>query len=132
MRISIVLFLSIALATPSQAGFVGWLTSETRDWEFVENTGGIKASASVEIDGKRYLPIEYWPEGCPGIEVRRINLVRKGLLIAISVTTQAAKKDSTEKRTHLVELSGISPGTYDLHYGTIHRPQKLLGQIVVH
>lgn len=131
MRLSIVLFLSIVLAAPAQAGLVGWLTSETRDWEFVESSGGIRVSTPIEIDGKRYLPVEYWPEGHSGIEVRKISLVRKGLMLAIRITTQLASKDSTEKKTHLVELSGISPGTYRLYYGKIHKPQKFLGLIEV-
>src|SRR5258708_7611001 len=118
MKTLLVFLFSLTVASAGHAGIVGWLTSEARDWQFIQKTGGIRVSAPLEKEGRRVLPIEYWPEGNSGLAVRKIELKKKGTQLVIRVVTQVVEKGSDTARVHHVDLSGVSDGSYEVYYET--------------
>src|SRR5262245_7945976 len=98
-----VLILAVVFATPSMHGAIlGWLTSQARDWQFVQQSGGIRVGTPIEKDGRRVVPVEYWPEGNSGLAVRKIDLKKHGVQLVIRVFTQVAEKGSDTARVHHV------------------------------
>lgn len=139
----ILLLIPFVLLTDAQAGLVGWLTSNTRSWSFVQQTGGIRISEPREIDGKLVLPVEYDATGVSGVTQRptRMNsslVVRKiqtnrtnhGQLV-IRIVTQIAERDSDPGKIHYAELADLPPGAYKVYYGEAGDSEKMLGQIRV-
>lgn len=127
----------------THAGLVGWLTSSTRSWNFVQETGGIRISEPQEIDGKLVLPVEYDATGVSGVTQRptRTNsglVVRKiqtsrtnnGQLV-IRIVTQIAEQDSDPGKIHYAELTDFPPGAYKVYYEDASDSEKMLGQIRV-
>ena len=88
MKVLLVLLVSLTVASAGHAGIVGWLTSEARDWQFIQKSGGIRINTPLEKEGRSVLPIEYWPEGNSGLAVRKIKLKKKGAQLVIRVVTQ--------------------------------------------
>jgi hypothetical protein len=131
MKRLLLLVVSLALTSAAHAGIVGWFTSEARDWQFVQKSGGIRIAAPIEKEGKNVLPVEYWPEGNSGLAVRKIELKQKGTQIVIRIFTQLVEKDSDTARTHFSDLSGIAPGSYEVYYESAGDPAKLLGRIEI-
>ena len=129
-RVLIILFSSIH-ASAGYAGVAGWLTSEVRNWAFIQQTGGIRISAPIAKDGRRVLPVDYWPEGNSGIAARTIKLKRNGTRLVIQVVTQVVEKNSDTTRIHYVDLSDIAVGSYDVYYETAGDPAKNLGHIEI-
>ena len=131
MKQLLLLLVSLALTSATQAGIVGWFTSEARDWQFVQKSGGIRIAAPVEKAGKMVLPVEYWPEGNSDLAVRKIELKQKGAQIVLRVFTQLVEKGSDTARTHYVDLSGVAPGPHEVYFETAGDPAKLLGRIEI-
>jgi hypothetical protein len=131
MKRLLLLVVSLALTSAAHAGIVGWFTSEARDWQFVQKSGGIRIAAPMENGGKQVLPVEYWPEGNSGLAVRKIELKQKGTQIVLRVFTQLVENGSDTARTHFVDLSGIALGPYEVYYETAGDPTKFLGRIEI-
>ncbi len=120
-----------ALLGSSQAGILGLFTSETRDWAFIQTTGGIRIAPPMHKDGKVVLPVIYWPEGNSGLMVRKIKLQQQDRQLAIQVVTQVVEKGSDAAARNFVDLAGITPGSYTVYYETLGDPAKKLGLIVI-
>lgn len=142
MKIVLIILTLIVLANPSHAGFVGWLTSEGRDWQFVQQTGGIRIGAPLERDGKKILPVEYDVSGLSavtrkpttlnsGLAVRRIEAKMKNKQIVLRVFTQLIDKSGITGPLHFVDLSRIPAGSYEVFYEVAGDQEKLLGQIEI-
>ena len=131
MRTLLMLLVSLALTCAAHAGIVGWFTSEARDWQFVQKSGGIRIAAPVEKDGKKLLPVEYWPKGNSGLAVGKIELKQNGAQLVIRVFTQLVEKGRDTARTHCVDLTGIAAGPFDVFYESAGDPAKLLGRVEI-
>jgi hypothetical protein len=143
LKRTFLLLLSFALVTDMRAGLAGWLTSSTRGWDFIQETGGIRISESLEKDGKLVLPVEYDATGVAGVTHRatRLNsglVVRKVACsrtsngqIVIQIVTQLAEQNSDPGKIHYADLDDISAGTYSVYYEDAGEPEKFLGRIQV-
>jgi hypothetical protein len=132
MKSLFAVLVSLMLATAAHAGVVGWLTSETRDWQFIQQSGGvIQIHPPIEKDGTRVLPVDYWPKFNSGLAVRKIKLRRQGAQIVIRVVTQVVEEGSDTGRVHYVDLTGIPAGSYQVFYETAGDPAKFLGRFEI-
>jgi hypothetical protein len=122
---------ALVFAVTAGAGVVGWLTAETRDWAFIQRTGGIRIASPVMQAGRPVLPVDYMPTGNSGLVVRRIDLDRQDSHLVISIVTQVVETGCSIGRTHYVDLSGIPPGFHEIHYETAGDPAKHLGRIII-
>ena len=129
MKTLLTLVTAFVLTTTTHAGIVGLFTAKTRNWTFIEETGGIHLGAPVAKEGKRMLPVEYWPEGNSGLAVHKISLDRQDSQLVIRVVTQVVEKGSDTSRVHYVDLSEVPAGSYKVYYETAGDPGKLLGRI---
>jgi len=129
MKTKLAVLISLISVSAVHAGVIGWFTSEARDWAFIQQTGGIKVGLPTEKEGRRVLPVEYWPEGNSGLAVRKIELKKKGVQLVIRVVTQVAEKGSDTARIHYVDLTGVSAGSYELYYDSAGDAAKHLGHI---
>ena len=131
MKLIPIVLVTLALAVSAPGGIAGWFTAEARDWPFVQQTGGIRIAAPIVKEGKRVLPVDYWPEGNSGLAVRKIGLKRNGSQLIIQVITQIVEKGSDTARRHFVDLSAVSSGAFEVYYETAGDPAKLLGRIEI-
>jgi len=131
MKATLTILFALAAAVPVHAGWIGFFTSEARDWHFVENSGGIVLHAPEIRNGKLVLPVDYSPQGHSGLVVRKVELKRKGAVLGLRVFTQLVEKDGTSESRHWIDLSALSPGTYEVHYGKITSPERFLDRIVI-
>lgn len=131
MKSLLAVVVSFTLATAAHAGVVGWLSSETRDWQFIQQSGGIRIHPPIKKDGKRVLPVDYWPAGNSGLAVRKIKLKKRGAQIVIRVVTQVVEEGSDTGRVHYVDLTGIPAGSYQVYYETAGDPMKFLGRFEI-
>jgi hypothetical protein len=127
----ILLLVGVAFVPMAHAGVIGWFTSEARDWQFIQRSGGIRIGVPIERAGRRVLPVDYWPEGNSGLVVRKIELNKRGAHLVIRVFTQVVEKDSDTSRTHYVDLSTIGGGAYEVYYEAAGDPLKHLGRIEI-
>jgi len=126
-----ILLIAVMFAPMAHAGVAGWLTSEARDWQFIQKSGGVKIGAPLEKSGRTVLPVGYWPEGNSGLAVRKVELKRSGSQIVIRIYTQVAEKGSDTGRVHYGDLAGIPAGRYAVYYETAGDSAKRLGEIVI-
>jgi hypothetical protein len=142
MKSLALIFTILALAAPANAGIIGWFTSDTRDWDFVQKTGGIRISAPIQKDGKIFLPVEYCVQGLvaitckptllnSGLAIRKIDLKKKDDQLVIRVVTQLVEKGSDTAQIHYVDLSDIHSGSYEVYYETAGDPRKYLGKVEI-
>ena len=143
MKKTSALLLALTLAASAPAGVLGWLTSSSRMWEFIQQTGGIRITEPVIKQGKLVLPVEYDASGSrtitrkptganSGLVVRSVQArLKAGHQIVIWVVTQVAEKDSPTGWLHHAELKAIPPGTYEVYYADAGDPEKFLGKIAV-
>jgi len=121
---------------------MGWLTSEGRDWHFVQQTGGIRIGVPIDRDGKNVLPVEYDVSGLTtvtrkpttmnsGLAVRKIEVKKKDKQIVLRLFTQLVEKSSITGSQHFIDLSGITAGSYEVFYEIAGDQEKLLGQIEI-
>ncbi len=139
---TILIPIAVTLTTAAQGGIVGWLTSDTRTWSFVQQTGGIRIGVPIEKEGRKVLPVEYYVQGIvaitcqptlmnSGLAVRKIELKKQGAQIVIRVVTQLVEKDSDVGRIHYGDLSDIPKGSYEVFYETAGDTAKSLGTITI-
>ena len=131
MKQALVVILAFALIQSANAGLIGIFTAKARDWEFVENSGGLVLHEVEMRNGELVLPVEYSPVGHSGLIVRKISIKRKGGMMVLRVFTQVAEDGVESRKLHYLSLFDYGPGTYRVHYGKISNPEKLLGNISV-
>jgi hypothetical protein len=142
MKTLLALMIALAVSTIASAGIFGLFTSETRDWQFVQQTGGMQIGAPIEKDGKKMLPIDYDVSGQTtitrkpttansGLAVRRIDAVGEDGKIVIRVITQVVEKTSVTASKHFADLSRIPLGSYEVYYETVGDSEKRLGRIEI-
>jgi hypothetical protein len=142
MRILTAIVALSILAITANAGIIGWATSESRDWQFIQKTGGIRIGLPINRDGKFVLPVEYDVSGLSsitckpslqnsGLAVRKIGLDRKDKYIVLQVYTQVDENTNNKGSMHYVDLSGIPTGSYEVFYAIAGDPEKRLGQIEI-
>lgn len=133
----------LAFATAASAGVVGWLTAKARNWDFVQQTGGLRIDQPVEKSGGLVLPVEYDVTGTNGV-TRRATLINSGLVvrrieasttrnreIVLKVVTQVVEEDSDTGQRHYASLDAVSTGAYKVYYEDAGDPSKYLGKIQV-
>jgi hypothetical protein len=141
-KIPLIILTLITLATQSHAGIIGWFTSKGRDWQFVQQTGGMRIGDPIDRYGKKVLPVEYDVSGLTtvtckpttmnsGLAVRKIKAKKKDKQIVLRVFTQLVEKSSINGSHHFVDLTGIPAGSYEVYYETAGAKEKLLGQIEI-
>ena len=134
--------LALAFASAAQAGPLGWMTAKKRDWNFVQQVGGIRIAAPKKSGNQWILPVEFFVQGTvaitcqptllnSGLAVRRIAARRIGQTIVIQVITQIVESGSDVGRFHDVALGEIPPGTYEVYYENAGDPQMRLGAIKI-
>jgi hypothetical protein len=122
---TLLVLLALLLATSAHAGILGWLTSEAREWQFVQQTGGIRIGVPKEHEGRMVLPIEYDVTGTTavtrkptlghsGLAVRRIEVRREGAYLVLQVITQLVEEGSDTGRLHFADLTGLPAGAYEV------------------
>jgi len=142
MKILLIVLSLFTLVTQSDAGIIGWLTSESRDWQFIQRTGGIRIGAPIDREGTKVLPIEYDVSGLTtitrkptalnsGLAVRKIEAVKKDKQIILRVFTQLVEESSITGSGHYADLSDIPTGSYEVFYEVAGDKEKLLGQIEI-
>jgi hypothetical protein len=135
--------LAIALVAMSQsfAGIVGWLSSEPRDWKFVQSVGGIAIDPVIRMNGKPMLPVTCDVSGTTivtcrptmmnsGIVIRKFEVKHTGRDITIRVVTSLLEGTKASRKNH-VDLSGIKKGVYQVYYETPGDPEKRLGVVEI-
>jgi hypothetical protein len=142
LRSLAIFFFALASVATAEAGILGWLTSDRRDWQFVQNIGGIRIGTVHEVAGKKVLPVEYDVSGLTtitrkpitlnsGLTVRKVTATRRSGCLVIQVITQVVDAKSEARSTHLVDISDIPFGTYQVFYEKADDPEKRLGQITL-
>ena len=142
MKALIFLLSFAALPHASPAGILGWFSSQHRDWEFVQRTGGIRIEDARVVEGKKVLPVEYDVSGLStvtrkpttmnsGLAVRKIIVSKRNGNLVIKVVTQVVENKNVTGRIHFVDLSAIPPGKYEVFYDVTGDPEKRLGQIEI-
>jgi hypothetical protein len=142
MKTFLTLLISFVFTSGSYAGIIGWITSEARDWAFIQQTGGIRIGTPIEKGGTQVLPVEYGVQGTvaitckptspnSGLTVRRIDARVHNSVILVRVFTQVVEKGSDPSDIHYAALSSIPAGSYEVYYETATDPAKRLGQIAI-
>jgi len=130
-----ILITLLILSTTSHAGVVGWLSSDARDWEFIQKNGGIQIDEPIEIDGKSVLPVTcYIAKYNSGLVVRRVEVKRKDSQIAIRIFTSLPEKNSESNTSGFVsyaDIVDIPSGKYNVYYEDFGDKTKFLGVIEV-
>lgn len=132
----------LMLSATSHAGVIGWFTSDARDWDFVQRTGGIRISEPIQKEGKTLLPVEYDVSGLSavtrkptlmnsGLMVRKIEAKREQSRIIIHVVTQVVEKGKHAGPVHYADLNDPPPGKYQVCYQTCADTEKVLGEIEI-
>lgn len=133
MKIILVLIALLTFSTTSQAGTVAWLSSEARDWDFIQKNGGIQIAAPFEKEGKRVLPVTcYIAKYNSGIVVRRVEVKRKDSQIAIRIYTSLPEKGNVSSTSGFVsyaDMADIPIGQYEVFYEHFGDKTKFVGVI---
>lgn len=132
------------MTTAASAGVVGWLTSRSRSWDFIQQTGGMRIEQPVDRDGRLVLPVEYDVTGTRGVThrptllnsglaVRRIeaHLVGDRRRIVLRLWTQVVEHDSAAGPVYYAPLEGLTIGSYEVYYEDAGEAAKLIGKIEV-
>ena len=117
-------------------------TAQTRDWSFIQATGGISISDPVKSDGHTRLPVIYDPSGLTAVTqqptglnsaltVYKIKAVQDKDRITLHIVTALISKGGHSGPVHHADLAGIPPGAYTVYYETAGDPGKYLGKITL-
>lgn len=109
----------------------GMVTAQSRDWAFVQQTGGMRIGVPMEKGGREVLPVEYELKFNSALVVRQITAKQEGQQIVLRLVTQLTDSFDHGRSPYNVDLSGIPAGTYEVFYETAGDAAKRLGQIVV-
>jgi len=135
MKKLLILIALLIITTASEAGIVGLLSSEARDWDFIQKNGGVQIAAPIEKDGKRLLPVTcYIAKYNSGLIVRRIEIKQKGSQIAIRIFTSLPEKDSGSNTSGFVsyaDITDIPLGHYDVFYEHFGDKAKFIGSMEI-
>lgn len=130
----------LLLSATANAGPAGWASAKAADWQFIQQTGGLRLEVPVKKDGRNILPIVYHVQGTievtrkptlinSGMAVRKITVEQKDHFLVLRVITQAIEKGSDTSGRHYADLSGIPAGHYVVYYESAGDPAKRLGAI---
>ena len=122
---------SLLLAGLLPLGLLGWLTADPVSWTFVERNGGLTWLAPQRASDHWVLPVEFTARQESGRVVRRIELKRRGRTLYLRVVMQVVDRRRHAGAAHLLDLSTIPGGAYELHYGAAGRSEHRLGVVEV-
>ena len=116
------------------AGLVGWLSQEHRDWSFIESVGGMKVElnnknlcVACDVSGTRRITTKPTIVNS-GIGVRKLRWTRIGATIRLTVVTSVFEKGMSSS-CGSIDLSKAPSGVYDVEYldpdGTTHSLGKI-------
>jgi hypothetical protein len=124
----------IFTASIAYAGIAGFLTKESRDWQFIQSVGGMKISLkgetlNVDCDVSGLKAITVKPTMVnSGIGVRQLKHKQFGKTIQLSLVTSIFEKGMTSSCKAL-DLSAYPHGEYAVQYldpdGTTHPLGKI-------
>jgi hypothetical protein len=129
-------FILLFTATIAYAGIAGFLTKESRNWQFIQSVGGMKISQQgntlkVECDVSGTKKITVKPTMInSGIGVRDLKHKRVGKTIQLNLITSVFEK-GMRSSCKALNLSAYPAGEYSVQYldpdGTTH----FLGKITL-
>ena len=142
MKKYVTLVVFLLFTTTSFAGVVGWLTTDARDWTFIQQTGGIRIAQPVLREGTLQLPVEYDVSGLTRVTqtptlinsalvVKEVKLTRTGSQLVLRVVTQGIESDPQIGHWHYVDLRNVPAGRYQVYYETAGDATKQLGTIEI-
>lgn len=122
--------------------FSGFL-DESRNWQFIQDTGGMRIENPVREGDKLLLPVEYSITGLrevtceprmmnSGLVIRKIKVTRKGdnlILLVISGIPDDVHKNSGPMS--YVDISSVPEGTYKVFYQNENYSDRYLGSITI-
>lgn len=119
----------LLVASPGNAGIIGWLSQEHQDWKFIQSVGGMKVrlarkmlAVSCDVSGLHQMTTQP-TAGNSGIGVRKLGWTRAGAAIRLSVVTGVFEKGMSTS-CGMIDLSDVPSGTYSVEYldpdGTTH------------
>jgi hypothetical protein len=133
----------LVLALASSLVVLPARASDTRDWDYIKRTGGLRIAEPVTRDGKLFLPVEYDASGTKGaveppeitntgLAVRKVDVRQKKVkYLVVRIITEPAGKGRETERMHYGRLPDLSPGTYEVYYETPGDPEKYLGNVEI-
>ena len=139
---SVLLIALVTLATPSQAGVIGWLSRRSVDWEFIQSTGGMKISAPVRREGTWYLPIEYDVHGLRGV-TRAPTLVNSaphvctwtvrhdGSRLLLRAKIALSEKGDAGVIRYEAKMKAVRSGLYQVFYDEEKGADPLIGTVEI-
>jgi hypothetical protein len=129
-------FILLLFATPVHAGLPQFLTSQERDWAFIQSVGGMKVSAkdstlTVECDVSGLKTVTVKPTLInSGIGVRKLKHKRDGNTILLTLSTCVIGKGITTSPKP-VDLSACPEGEYSVEYLDPNRARHPIGKIAI-
>ena len=128
-------------ASQSYAGIIGWLTSEPRDWQFIQSVGGIDIDPVIQKSGKPMLPVTFDVSGLSTVTCKPTTM-NSGLVFYkfdvkhsdgnITIRVVTSVPDTTKDTLiHYLDLSEIRKGAYQVYYETAGDSEKRLGAIEI-
>ena len=129
-------FILLLFSTPVHAGLPQLLTSEPRDWTFIQSVGGMKVSAkdstlTVECDVSGLKKVTVKPTMInSGIGVRKLKHRRDGNTILLTLTTCVIGKGITTSPKP-VDLSNYPDGEYSVEYLDPDGARHPIGKVVI-
>ena len=133
MRIATLFILSATLA---YSGLTGFLTQESRDWDFIKSVGGMKVSAKdktlvVDCDVSGIRKVTVKPSTInSAMAVRKIWHKRVGNTIQLKVVTSVIEKGINSACKPL-DLSAYPDGTYKVEYLNSDGTTQALGKVTL-
>lgn len=133
MRIATLFILSATLA---YSGLTGFLTQESRDWDFIKSVGGMKVSAKdktlvVDCDVSGIRKVTVKPSTInSAMAVRKIWHKRVGNTIQLKVVTSVIEKGINSACKPL-DLSAYPDGAYKVEYLNSDGTTQALGKVTL-
>ena len=129
MKVFAISVLLLVSATFAFSGVVGFLTRETRNWDFIQAVGGMKVSmqedhllVDCDVSGVRKVTVEPTVVNS-ALGVRTVKHQRVGDTIRLRLVTSAIEKGIT-RSCKPIDLSAYPAGIYTVQYvdsdGTVH------------
>ncbi|YCM43727.1 hypothetical protein V2O64_20690 [Verrucomicrobiaceae bacterium 227] len=128
--------LLILTATLAHSGLTGFLTQESRDWDFIQSVGGMKVSAKdqtlvidCDVSGTREVTVK--PTMIhSAMAVRKVWHKRVGNTIQLKVVTSVIEKGINPACKPL-NLSAYPDGTYKIRYLNSDGTTQALGEVTL-
>lgn len=126
----------IFTASIAYSGIAGFLTKESRDWDFIQSVGGMKVSLdetkliiNCNVSGTKKVTVEPRMVNS-GIGVRKLIHKQVGKTIQLTVVTSVFEKGmSTSCKP--IDLSIYPAGTYTVQYLNPDKTTHDLGKVTI-